>query len=187
VFDRAVRFVASRRNTNVAFLLAGLAIGRPREACVAIVVWSVVTVAVHVLRVVWWSLRPAASRTPVRRSVQKRQPIQGRLRLAATRTATFRRRRCLREVRNDGAACAFRSHPRESWNRCCRGLSGACKSCTAPPDFGSRWTRTSWLPALTGSPQLLPRRIPCATRIHAWRIGAARPIRGDASGIPVAR
>lgn len=58
-FDAAVRFVASCRNTNVAILLVGLALGCPLEACGVVVVWGLVTASVHWLRVLLL-LRPAS-------------------------------------------------------------------------------------------------------------------------------
>lgn len=62
-FDRAVRFVASCRNSNVAILLVGLIAGRPGVAGVVIVVWSVVIAAAHLLRALWWTRRhPPGSR-----------------------------------------------------------------------------------------------------------------------------
>jgi len=57
-FDGAVRFVASCKNTNVFILLVGLIANRPIEACVFIVVWGVITAAVHWLRVLMLLRRP---------------------------------------------------------------------------------------------------------------------------------
>ncbi|MBW2704501.1 MAG: CDP-alcohol phosphatidyltransferase family protein, partial [Deltaproteobacteria bacterium] len=57
--DAAIRFVASNRNTNVAFFLIGMALGRPLETFYVVVLWNAATALIHWLRVAVLLLRPA--------------------------------------------------------------------------------------------------------------------------------
>ena len=55
-FDECMRTWVSRRNINVPFFMAGLLLGFPVVAFVVIVVWQVISLGLHSLRLVqFWN------------------------------------------------------------------------------------------------------------------------------------
>jgi len=52
-FDSLFRLVTARRNPNLLLLTAGALVGRPDWGFVAVAAWTLVSIAVHTLRILW--------------------------------------------------------------------------------------------------------------------------------------
>lgn len=61
-FDSWFRLITARRNPNMPILLVGLAIGRPDWGLVAVAIWTVLSLAVHLVQLVQALLARAAGR-----------------------------------------------------------------------------------------------------------------------------
>ena len=66
-FDRAFRLVAGRRNIHVWILAAGVILGAPAKAFVAMASWEAITATVHIGRAGWTLLFRAGDQTSDRR------------------------------------------------------------------------------------------------------------------------